>query len=120
MERGEKNSTKKRENTQPNIPTPPPLSSAFFFLMIRRPPRSTLFPYTTLFRSVGVVGIYALTIRVHSQKADGARRKDSNKTSSSRLRSLDSCRRDARAQVLSGALNRFPLASAVALDYWAH
>src|SRR2546427_1373650 len=28
----------------------PPLAS-FFFLMIRRPPRSTLFPYTTLFRS---------------------------------------------------------------------
>src|SRR6266496_5911446 len=26
-------------------------SLAFFFLMIRRPPRSTLFPYTTLFRS---------------------------------------------------------------------
>src|SRR5256885_5664562 len=24
----------------------------FFFLMIRRPPRSTLFPYTTLFRSI--------------------------------------------------------------------
>src|SRR5256885_11145542 len=38
--------------------------SFFFFLMIRRPPRSTLFPYTTLFRSllvtcvrVGDVGI---------------------------------------------------------------
>src|SRR5438046_8052650 len=29
----------------------PPLLSLFFFLMIRRPPRSTLFPYTTLFRS---------------------------------------------------------------------
>src|SRR5260221_7999785 len=33
----------------------PPLTSSpflsFFFLMIRRPPRSTLFPYTTLFRS---------------------------------------------------------------------
>src|SRR5438874_12365077 len=28
------------------------LISFFFFLMIRRPPRSTLFPYTTLFRSV--------------------------------------------------------------------
>src|SRR2546430_10875416 len=28
------------------------MSSIFFFLMIRRPPRSTLFPYTTLFRSV--------------------------------------------------------------------
>src|SRR2546430_5598499 len=27
----------------------------FFFLMIRRPPRSTLFPYTTLFRSVGLL-----------------------------------------------------------------
>src|SRR2546430_13125479 len=27
-------------------------SNSFFFLMIRRPPRSTLFPYTTLFRSV--------------------------------------------------------------------
>src|SRR5215216_71748 len=27
----------------------------FFFLMIRRPPRSTLFPYTTLFRSAGAV-----------------------------------------------------------------
>src|SRR2546427_10389123 len=26
----------------------------FFFLMIRRPPRSTLFPYTTLFRSIRV------------------------------------------------------------------
>src|SRR2546422_1056504 len=28
-----------------------PLCFLFFFLMIRRPPRSTLFPYTTLFRS---------------------------------------------------------------------
>src|SRR2546429_4528653 len=28
------------------------LLSFFFFLMIRRPPRSTLFPYTTLFRSL--------------------------------------------------------------------
>src|SRR2546430_17693022 len=27
----------------------------FFFLMIRRPPRSTLFPYTTLFRSVDLI-----------------------------------------------------------------
>src|SRR3712207_9068569 len=41
----------------------------FFFLMIRRPPRSTLFPYTTLFRSVvhpQVVGVRvpALVVRV--------------------------------------------------------
>src|SRR5256886_10365672 len=37
------------------IPFPAPIAcqtpSRFFFLMIRRPPRSTLFPYTTLFRS---------------------------------------------------------------------
>src|SRR2546429_6448043 len=31
------------------------LSDSFFFLMIRRPPRSTLFPYTTLFRSLAVL-----------------------------------------------------------------
>src|SRR2546425_643884 len=30
------------------------LVAVFFFLMIRRPPRSTLFPYTTLFRSPDV------------------------------------------------------------------
>src|SRR2546430_12592877 len=29
----------------------------FFFLMIRRPPRSTLFPYTTLFRSSPVLTV---------------------------------------------------------------
>src|SRR2546422_7510085 len=37
----------------------------FFFLMIRRPPRSTLFPYTTLFRSklapYGVFGLIFFT-----------------------------------------------------------
>src|SRR2546429_5335850 len=31
---------------------PNPVLFIFFFLMIRRPPRSTLFPYTTLFRSL--------------------------------------------------------------------
>src|SRR3712207_9321616 len=30
----------------------PTVLCMFFFLMIRRPPRSTLFPYTTLFRSL--------------------------------------------------------------------
>src|SRR2546427_2288673 len=33
------------------MPVPARLKIFFFFLMIRRPPRSTLFPYTTLFRS---------------------------------------------------------------------
>src|ERR1035441_3489036 len=31
----------------------------FFFLMIRRPPRSTLFPYTTLFRSPALAAGFA-------------------------------------------------------------
>src|SRR5256885_15051002 len=31
----------------------------FFFLMIRRPPRSTLFPYTTLFRSHSLCALAA-------------------------------------------------------------
>src|ERR1017187_10867715 len=35
---------------RPPVPTTRP--SYIFFLMIRRPPRSTLFPYTTLFRSM--------------------------------------------------------------------
>src|SRR6478736_7523979 len=37
----------------------------FFFLMIRRPPRSTLFPYTTLFRSAAetAVGRYDQPLR---------------------------------------------------------
>src|SRR3989475_13307636 len=37
--------------------TSPSHTLPFFFLMIRRPPRSTLFPYTTLFRSLlGEIG----------------------------------------------------------------
>src|SRR3712207_8398415 len=36
------------------------VGSSFFFLMIRRPPRSTLFPYTTLFRSLPSDNINAL------------------------------------------------------------
>src|SRR2546429_2522155 len=37
----------------------------FFFLMIRRPPRSTLFPYTTLFRSVVPARDLAELVRRH-------------------------------------------------------
>src|SRR5690606_42122797 len=40
-------------------PRLPPTCSLSFFLMIRRPPRSTLFPYTTLFRSEGHVATNA-------------------------------------------------------------
>src|SRR3712207_7431430 len=37
-----------------HLPHADSYSFLFFFLMIRRPPRSTLFPYTTLFRSIVV------------------------------------------------------------------
>src|SRR5947199_3991857 len=39
------------------------VSFSFFFLMIRRPPRSTLFPYTTLFRS----GLELQAVELHRQ-----------------------------------------------------
>src|SRR4051795_4165405 len=51
--------------------------SFFFFLMIRRPPRSTLFPYTTLFRSTPVT--------LSSQAEDGIR--DESVTGVTRLNS---------------------------------
>src|SRR2546422_4443710 len=42
----------------------------FFFLMIRRPPRSTLFPYTTLFRSHGRA-VDAVAARLVADVEDG-------------------------------------------------
>src|SRR5437016_10024225 len=50
------------------------LYNLFFFLMIRRPPRSTLFPYTTLFRSVErpvkAAELFAFTLRVRAGNTD--------------------------------------------------
>src|SRR5947209_15666761 len=38
---------------------------SFFFLMLLPPPRSTLFPYTTLFRSFGILGVITeVTLRL--------------------------------------------------------
>src|SRR2546422_2839010 len=51
----------------------------FFFLMIRRPPRSTLFPYTTLFRSerrstlaprVGIHDVYDVKVASAHQRSE--------------------------------------------------
>src|SRR3712207_8564637 len=42
----------------------------FFFLMIRRPPRSTLFPYTTLFRSAFLVAAKAIREAGYPLKGD--------------------------------------------------
>src|SRR5256885_12663139 len=56
----------------------------FFFLMIRRPPRSTLFPYTTLFRSTTAMrlaaGAGAITSSV-SWQARGLTRRSEEHTS---------------------------------------
>src|SRR2546429_5150552 len=43
----------------------------FFFLMIRRPPRSTLFPYTTLFRSYAISSRDAARTRLPPQPEPG-------------------------------------------------
>src|SRR5215203_6509508 len=53
----------------------------FFFLMIRRPPRSTLFPYTTLFRSRRSLGVrHARRIRHHHRRSRAHRRRDRKST----------------------------------------
>src|SRR5260370_5423189 len=67
----------------------------FFFLMIRRPPRSTLFPYTTLFRSrteldeeVGVdLGVSAPLIGDVVLVVDGLHRADRSEEHTSELQS---------------------------------
>src|SRR5256884_8730905 len=59
---------------------------SFFFLMIRRPPRSTLFPYTTLFRSLFRAGeLTAIHVLDESEEA---------------VRDLVRCRDDIRRDVL--------------------
>src|SRR3989442_14274859 len=53
-------------------------SFSFFFLMIRRPPRSTLFPYTTLFRSRAARGsalLLQLRLGEASEPRQGAGRR---------------------------------------------
>src|SRR5215471_4687361 len=53
----------------------------FFFLMIRRPPRSTLFPYTTLFRSSRAPPGPRGPLRAHARPLfSGAAREDRKST----------------------------------------
>src|SRR5256885_11924932 len=51
---------------------------SFFFLMIRRPPRSTLFPYTTLFRSfrAGRSGDFVYFCDVPGHRLSGTERSE--------------------------------------------
>src|SRR3712207_7264806 len=51
----------------------------FFFLMIRRPPRSTLFPYTTLFRSDHMLEAHERRINNHSERLDKLEQSDAKR-----------------------------------------
>src|SRR2546430_9236726 len=69
----------------------------FFFLMIRRPPRSTLFPYTTLFRSLGPerfsspeVGSHRMQRAARASRQEGAHSPASRDRKSTRLNSSHS------------------------------
>src|SRR2546426_6230401 len=63
----------------------------FFFLMIRRPPRSTLFPYTTLFRSVSPHAIRCGLARHHRHAAKGSRQSHDGGAGNSGVRAPPSC-----------------------------
>src|SRR5258705_5257579 len=64
-------------------------SESFFFLMIRRPPRSTLFPYTTLFRSIPVLAWRFYFHDVHPTLSDRVRLKQTrSEEHTSELQSL--------------------------------
>src|SRR2546430_17662976 len=67
-------------------------SPFFFFLMIRRPPRSTLFPYTTLFRSphAAVGGTGRKRCRRDSRRSTNRSRQLSRDRKSTRLNSSHS------------------------------
>src|SRR5258708_29243239 len=71
------------------------VSFTFFFLMIRRPPRSTLFPYTTLFRS--------LTPRTTSYQTALALLEE-GETRTAKLRDRKSTRLNSSHQIISYAV----------------
>src|SRR3712207_7954202 len=54
------------------------------FLMIRRPPRSTLFPYTTLFRSTAPAAPVA--VGAQTPRGSSARRRTGHRTRANRIR----------------------------------
>src|SRR6516164_10436310 len=62
----------------------PELHPLFFFLSIRRPPRSTLFPYTTLFRSLsGSATATSRYLRLTTQRFQPERDRKSTRLNSS-------------------------------------
>src|SRR3712207_8811372 len=76
----------------------------FFFLMIRRPPRSTLFPYTTLFRSLTSCGrapasrSSSLTISAASSSSADQRRASRGRSARTASSSVSSWVRSPRSE----------------------
>src|SRR5437764_2936922 len=87
-----------------------------FFLMIRRPPRSTLFPYTTLFRSsprrpisgVATAPASSVMVSVHCEDRKSTRLNSSHRCISYAVFCLKK-KKDASLGSLLGTLNNFKL-----------
>src|SRR2546430_10126791 len=93
----------------------------FFFLMIRRPPRSTLFPYTTLFRSLNAAQIRIRdTVRQFAERelAPGAAERDRAQRSEEHTSELQSqsnlvCRLLLEKKINTSAYGRIVRASSI-------
>src|SRR3712207_8395735 len=77
----------------------------FFFLMIRRPPRSTLFPYTTLFRSAALSGGEVLPVRLGVVSERGHRPDSGHDDSAVRVHGHARCLPTSRGDRKSTRLN---------------
>src|SRR2546430_12791842 len=86
--------------------------SIFFFLMIRRPPRSTLFPYTTLFRSQA-----DRPVRASRARRAGALRSDAVVASHRAAVSLRSEEHTSELQSQSNLVCRLLLEKKNAIEY---
>src|SRR5258708_29910400 len=77
----------------------------FFFLMIRRPPRSTLFPYTTLFRSPQVKAEIRKALAIgRLQKAAQALLDENTEVAKSSSKDRKSTRLNSSHQIISYAV----------------
>src|SRR3712207_7198681 len=79
---------------------------SFFFLMIRRPPRSTLFPYTTLFRSAADLQLLDLAViapQLRRRLARGALHDGDQAGMRNHIRSVRVERRDRKSTRLNSS-----------------
>src|SRR2546426_12043268 len=77
----------------------------FFFLMIRRPPRSTLFPYTTLFRSSAIWKSQPNSQRVQQNRALNQKEKEDPTALRARLKKAKPNRSEEHTSELQSPCN---------------